>query len=93
LTWDTGLAADAKKWANHLADIGALEHSGVSGQGENLYMQGGGDTVLSKAVSSWVSEKQFYNGEVLDENNYLKFGHYSKQRFFGPLMSVSDASI
>jgi hypothetical protein len=84
LTWDTGLAADAKNWANHLADIGALEHSGVSGQGENLYMQGGGDTVLSQAVSSWVSEKQFYHGEVLDENNYLKFGHYSKKLFLEP---------
>ena len=38
LTWDAGLAQDAQKWANHLADIGHLQPASGTNQGENLYV-------------------------------------------------------
>jgi hypothetical protein len=62
--------------AHHLVSIGGLEHSGA---GENLYMSWGAGSAdaLVNAVGSWNSEKELYNGEILDENNYMIFGHYS----------------
>lgn len=78
LIWDNSLAAGAQDWANHLATLGHLEHSGTNGQGENIYGQGNGDNVLVNAVNSWVNEKPLYHGEPISETNYQLFGHYSK---------------
>jgi hypothetical protein len=80
LVWDDTLAASAADWAAHLVSIGGLEHSGA---GENLYMSwgAGSSDALVSAVGSWNSEKELYNGEILDENNYMIFGHYSKSFF------------
>lgn len=36
LEWDAGLAADALAYAQELVNIGHLEHSSGSGEGENL---------------------------------------------------------
>jgi uncharacterized protein YkwD len=81
LTWDASLAADALAYAKTLASSGSFEHSGVSGQGENLYMQSSSGTPLTNAVSSFIGEKSSYNGEAITSTNYQSFGHYSKFTF------------
>lgn len=78
LVWDDSLASEAQEWADHLVDLGQLEHSGTDGEGENLYMQSGTDSAWVNAVDAWVDEKSKYNGEAISETNYLTFGHYSK---------------
>jgi len=41
LVWDERLAADAQKWATHLAENNLFQHEGMRGEGENLFMQMG----------------------------------------------------
>ena len=61
LVWDTKLAADAEKWAQHLAhDNQGLKHSTGDqrpGQGENLYWISSGGSLAggSQYVSSSLS--------------------------------------
>lgn len=78
LSWDASLAADALAYAQTLASSGTFQHSGVSGQGENLYMQSSGSTPLANAVASFLSEKSLYSGQAISSTNYQSFGHYSK---------------
>ncbi|KAL1593795.1 hypothetical protein SLS60_010527 [Paraconiothyrium brasiliense] len=78
LTWDASLAADALAYAKTLASSGTFEHSGVSDQGENLYMQYGTDTPLTNAVKGFLEEKSSYNGEAITSTNYMTFGHYTQ---------------
>ena len=40
MTWDEGLAKDAQKWADHLADINSMVHAHGIDQGENLFYLG-----------------------------------------------------
>ena len=77
-SWDDSLAAEALAYAKTLASSGTFQHSGVSGEGENLYMQSGSSTPLTNAVKSWVSEKSAYSGQAITSTNYMTFGHYSK---------------
>ncbi|CAI0646840.1 unnamed protein product, partial [Colletotrichum noveboracense] len=72
------LAANAQEWATHLTSVGSLTHSQVSDQGENLYMQSGGDSPNLNAVNAFVSEKSEYNGETISSTNYMSFGHYTQ---------------
>ncbi|KAF1967490.1 PR-1-like protein [Bimuria novae-zelandiae CBS 107.79] len=78
LTWDASLAADALAYAQTLASSGTFEHSGVSDQGENLYMQSNTDSPLTNAVNAFVEEKSSYNGEAISSTNYMIFGHYTQ---------------
>ncbi|KAF3806039.1 Pathogenesis-related protein PR-1 type [Colletotrichum gloeosporioides] len=78
LVWDETLAANAQEWATHLTSVGSLTHSQVSDQGENLYMQSGGDSPNLNAVNAFVSEKSEYNGETISSTNYMSFGHYTQ---------------
>jgi hypothetical protein len=78
LTWDASLAAEALAYAKTLASSGTFQHSGVSGEGENLYMQSGSTSPLANAVKSFVSEKSLYSGQAISSTNYQSFGHYSK---------------
>lgn len=78
LSWDSSLLADAQAYAEKLAASGNLVHSGVSGLGENLYMQSGTDNALVNAANAFISEKSSYNGEVIDSSNYMTFGHYTQ---------------
>ncbi|KAJ4293577.1 hypothetical protein N0V90_008860 [Kalmusia sp. IMI 367209] len=78
LVWDTTLASDAQTYANKLASSGTFEHSGVSDQGENLYMQYGTSTPLTNAVKAFLDEKSSYNGEAISMTNYMTFGHYTQ---------------
>lgn len=77
LEWDSGLASDASSYAQQIASMNSLTHSGVSGQGENLYMQSNSDSPLTAAVNAFVSEKSQYNGQAITDSNYEGFGHYS----------------
>lgn len=77
LTWDASLAADALAYAKTLASSGTFQHSGVSDQGENLYMQSGSGTPLLNAVNAFLEEKKLYNDEAITSTNYMSFGHYS----------------
>ncbi|KAL9087674.1 MAG: hypothetical protein Q9165_006598 [Trypethelium subeluteriae] len=78
LTWDAGLASEAQTYAEHLASVGELVHSGITTEGENLFM-GYTSTPLADAASDWItSEKSKYDGQVITESNYMNFGHYTQ---------------
>jgi uncharacterized protein YkwD len=75
LVWDTALVADALAYAQTLASSGTFQHSGVEGQGENLYMQSNTDNPLVNGVNAFISEKSEYDGGVITESNY---SHYTQ---------------
>ena len=78
LQWDQNLANAATQYAQHLAQIGRLEHSQGSGQGENLYMISSSNTPLQAAAQGWIDESKNYHGEKIGERNFSSYGHYSK---------------
>lgn len=84
LTWSPDLAGYAQAWAEHLAAAGcSFEHRPGSGpwqqkHGENLFTGTAGYYGAGEAVDSWINEKQFYQGQPLDESNYHQFGHYTQ---------------
>lgn len=79
LVWDSHLAADAQKWADHLASTGTFQHQGMRGEGENLYMMmGGSHQPLKTGVESWVNEKPHYHGEKIAEGDFSSYGHYTQ---------------
>ena len=84
LTWSVDLARYAQEWADHLAASGCgFDHRPESGQwrqkyGENLFKGTAGYYGVGEAVDAWISEKQFYTGQTLDEANYHQFGHYTQ---------------
>ena len=56
LTWDAGLAQDAQIWANHLADIGQMQHEPGIDEGENLFVSYNSQDVTAScddAVAAW----------------------------------------
>lgn len=81
LNWDGNLANDAQGYAQTLADSKELKHSGVNGQGENLFMSSG-DASLADAVRAWLGEEANYHGEKIGEGDFMAWGHYSKTLFF-----------
>ena len=85
LQWDAKLAADAQKWAEHLAhDVGHMQHS-TSDQrpnaGENLFWAwaspGPYQDPYAHAAQSWMNEAAKYHGEKIGEGNLADYGHYS----------------
>lgn len=75
LDWSTDLAKEAQEYAQKLAEKEQMEHSGVQGQGENLFMSSG-DAEFDQAVQSWMEEEKDYNGEKVGEGEFQKWGHY-----------------
>ncbi|OJH40988.1 CAP family protein [Cystobacter ferrugineus] len=70
LTWDTTIAAYAKRRAAYISQHYALSagHAGLEGYGENLHWSGGSSAVFPKggaaaesAVKSWYNEVGRYN--------------------------------
>ncbi len=68
LKLDRNLNNAAQQWANTLASTQQFKHSGVAGQGENLYVYGTTATTLpnitteaNKAVDAWYNEIKYYN--------------------------------
>lgn len=77
LKWNDALAKDAHAYAQKLADANEFKHSGVKGQGENLYMASDNET-LSAAVKAWLAEEKNYHGETIPNGNFESYGHYSR---------------
>lgn len=79
LLWDAGIAAGAQSWANQKR--GVMQHSSGTGNGENLYMGGGG---CDSAVADWMSEggSSMPNLQVTS-GNYMSIGHYSQVMWKG----------
>uniref|UniRef100_A0A0D9WV61 SCP domain-containing protein n=1 Tax=Leersia perrieri TaxID=77586 RepID=A0A0D9WV61_9ORYZ len=63
VTWDDTVAAYAQDYAEQRRGDCALQHSDTGGRyGENIFWgSAGGDWSAADAVSSWVSEKQWYD--------------------------------
>ncbi|KAF2171889.1 hypothetical protein M409DRAFT_18120 [Zasmidium cellare ATCC 36951] len=83
VTWDDGLAADATAYAQKLADEDNMHHSGVEGQGENLYWSSEGNAELADAVQMWLKEGDKYHGEKIGEGNLSDWGHYTQVMWSG----------
>ena len=83
LTWSHDLAAFAKAWGEHLVQTGCqFEHRPRSGEwtqkyGENLWKGKGFTPTPGTAVDSWGSEKNDYDGGVMNDRNFAA-GHYTQ---------------
>jgi len=79
LRWSNRLAASAQRWAEHLAEIGSLEHSG---SGQNLAMAASGTQSLTQLVDLWGSERSYfvdgYFPAISTTGNWVSVGHYSQ---------------
>lgn len=84
MEWDPSLAQEAEAYAQKLATKNIMEHSDVSGQGENLYMSSG-NASFSDAVQNWLDEEKHYSGEKVGEGDFGKWGHFCKSRPGNPL--------
>lgn len=78
LHWDQNLCNDATQWAQHMAGDGNFHHSGVSGQGENLFWTSPNSTPYQSGAQAWINESKNYHGEKIGEGNFGSYGHYSK---------------
>ena len=78
LSWDQGLANSAQDWADHLAEIGQMVHSGADGVGENLFgVSPPQADILRRGAQDWIEESVNYHGEKIGEGDLNSFGHYS----------------
>lgn len=82
LAWDAQLAKNATAYAQHLAQIGKMEHSSGDqrpNQGENLaWASPAGATPLAMAANMWLDEEKNYHGEPIGQGNFGSYGHYSQ---------------
>ena len=63
LQWDPKLAADAKRWADHLASRGRLEHASYEQRekaGENLWMGTAGYYSAETMIGGFINEKKHF---------------------------------
>jgi uncharacterized protein YkwD len=85
LKWSDSLAADAKSWAEHLAQLGTLQHAtgfALSGQGENLSyrLDSRGPSAISTAdlLQGWVNEKNGYTAAPFQWDRDNAHAHYTQ---------------
>ena len=82
LAWSNDLANHAQDWANHLAANRLFQHSGTSGEGENLWMGTSGHFSSTHMVDRWGNEKRhFVMGtfpNVSNTGNWGDVGHYTQ---------------
>ena len=83
LRWDARLAADAGRWAQHLAQINALEHWGShgepsNGEGENLWMGSRGYFSVEQMINTWAAEKTAFRRAHRWEDDFVHVGHYTQ---------------
>jgi hypothetical protein len=90
LVWSGALAAHAAVWAEHLAKIGALQHSQNQdrpGEGENLWMGTANRYTPDEMAQGWAGEKKdFRNGvfpDVSRSGNWQAVGHYTQMIWKG----------
>lgn len=77
MQWDAELAGMAAEYAKTLATSDRLQHSGVIGQGENLYSSTAECSYID-AVNAWLAEMEKYGGEEIKVEKLGGFGHFSK---------------
>ena len=73
-----------KSYAEHLVDIGKMEHSSGFGVGENLYWSagsGGGDDQALAAVQNWYDEIENYNFSTGQSTNGKATGHFTQVKY------------
>lgn len=86
LVWSETLAQHAQAWADHLAQVGALQHSANAdrpGEGENLWMGTAGYYSTVQMVGSWAGEKSLFRYGVFPDavapnGDWHKVGHYTQ---------------
>lgn len=78
LVWSEEVAAYAKEWADHLADVGCeFEHRTNGIYGENLYMAMGGNPTGTEVADSWASERKDFDYDTWGDN-WKSVGHYTQ---------------
>ena len=82
LTWSGKLARGAQRWADTIAALDRMQHSGTAGVGENLAIWTGRNASLSTMIGLWEQEKQaFQHGtfpNVSRTGNWLSVAHYTQ---------------
>lgn len=83
LRWSPALAADAGRWAAHLATLAELEHDdSLDIEGENLWRGSKGAYTPEDMVELWIDEKAaFQNGvfpDVSRSGQWEDVGHYTQ---------------
>lgn len=87
LAWDEKLAADAKSWADALAETGTFAHSPADPtdpevQGENLWAGTRGAWSPEEMVGLWIAEKRDFRPGVFPavskSGDLEKVGHYTQ---------------
>jgi hypothetical protein len=70
LVWSDGLAANAQPWAEHLAQLGDMQHSETRerpGEGENLAMGTAGVYSAADMARGWAGEKVYFQPGVFPD--------------------------
>jgi uncharacterized protein YkwD len=89
LVWSDKLAADAKTWADHIAETGQIVHCQYTpgcdthGEGENIANGGSPRATDVGALAAylqdgWVSEKSDYHGVGPPTSFTQEYGHYTE---------------
>lgn len=84
-SWNAQLAADARRWAKHLASTGKFEHAHerpVEPQGENLWEGTKGYFTIEAMVNGWIREKRNFRPGTFPDNSITgrveDIGHYTQ---------------
>lgn len=87
LEWDAQLAANAKVWADALAETGTFEHSPADAsdpdvEGENLWAGTRGAWSPEDMIGLWIAEKRDYRPGIFPavsrSGDLEKVGHYTQ---------------
>lgn len=78
LVWSDELAAEAKTWAEHIATTGVFAHETAifPAKGENIAGFITGVSEPDGGQSTWVAEKEDWNGAPVTDENLYPIGHY-----------------
>jgi len=85
MVWNPRLAADAARWARHLASTGQFEHDPQESddpEGENLWMGTRGHYPVQQMVQAWEDEKKAFRPGRFPDNSrtgsWSDVGHYTQ---------------
>lgn len=82
LRWSADLEANARRWAEHLAWRGRLQHASLTGQGENLWMGTLGSYHPLEAIRFFASEKRVFRNRpmpaISSTGRWQDAGHYAQ---------------
>jgi hypothetical protein len=83
LVWSGSLAKGAQRWADTIAALDRMQHSGTSGVGENLaYWSGPNASPLRTMIGLWEREKDYFRPGtfpgVSSTGNWLSVAHYTQ---------------